>query len=154
MDSAVESGVDFFSGVPCSYLANVFSEITSRELRYWPATREDSSCAIATGAFLAGARPLVAMQNSGFGNSINALCSLVIPYRIPLILLVSWRGEPELDSPEHDVMGRAFPSLIEALGLRWAAIRDEGPAESVKSAVNLARKENLPFVLIARKGDL
>lgn len=152
-DAALECGIDFFTGVPCSYLLSVFSEIEQRKLRYWPATREDGACGIAAGAYLAGGHPLVLMQNSGFGNSINALCSLILTYKIPIILIVSWRGEPDVDAVEHDEMGLAFPHLLEALRLSHVPIRDFGPTRAIREAWRLSQASSSPIIISTRKGD-
>lgn len=153
VQTAIDNGIDFFTGVPCSYLKAVFEDVAAKQLRYWPAPREDSACSTAVGAYLGGARPLVAMQNSGFGQSINAICSLVIPYRIPLVILVSWRGEPGKDAPEHDIMGDAFPKLLEALRLEWVSIRDYGARCAVEHACHAAYQTERPTVIVAQKGD-
>jgi sulfopyruvate decarboxylase TPP-binding subunit len=94
------------------------------------------------------------MQNSGFGHSVNAIASLLIPYRIPAILLVSWRGESNDDSPEHEVMGKAFSELVRSVGLQTVSIKDEGIADAVRSSFILSQRERAPCVILARKNEL
>ena len=87
-----EKGFNFFTGVPCSILKDVINYLSEDpDVPYIPATREDEAIGIATGAYLAGKKPVVLMQNSGLGNSIGTLASLVLLYEIPLLLLISWR---------------------------------------------------------------
>ena len=76
VDAAVGAGFDFFTGVPCSLVGPVISAL--EPLGYVAETREDAALGLAAGAALAGRRPMVLMQNSGFGVSINALGSLQI----------------------------------------------------------------------------
>src|SRR5207245_122100 len=68
---------------------------------YVPAVREDSAVGIAAGAYLAGKKPVVLMQNSGLGVCLNAILSLNAIYAIPALLVVSWRGEGGKDAPER-----------------------------------------------------
>ena len=63
---------------------------------------EGEAVAVAAGAWLAGRRTVVMCQNSGLGNTVNPLTSLNHPFRIPTLLIVTWRGQPGLkDEPQH-----------------------------------------------------
>ena len=89
-----EEGVGFFAGVPCSLLKGLVSILEAdKDAHYVSATREDSAIGMAVGAWLGGKLPMVLMQNSGLGVSINALASLSVMYEIPTLLVISWRGE-------------------------------------------------------------
>ena len=113
-----EKGFDFFTGVPCSILKGVINYLSEDpDVPYIPATREDEALGIATGAYLTGKKPIVLMQNSGLGNSIGTLASLVLLYEIPLLLLISWRGYQGKDAPEHLIMGKATVKLLEDIGV-------------------------------------
>ena len=72
---------------------------------------------IAAGAWLGSRRPVVLMQNSGLGTSLNALASLSLMYGFPALLLVTWRGFGGKDAPEHILMGEISPRLLELLGI-------------------------------------
>jgi phosphonopyruvate decarboxylase len=103
-------GYDFFTGVPCSLIESLIAALeTHPRLPYVPAVREDVAVGIAAGAWLAGGRPMVLMQNSGLGTSMNALVSLSLLYRLPALLLVTWRGYAGKDAPEHLLMGEISP---------------------------------------------
>ena len=82
VDCLQAAGFDFFVGVPCSLVGPVISELEQRGL-YLPETREDAALGVAAGAYLGGRLPVVVMQNSGLGVSLNALGSLHLLYRIP-----------------------------------------------------------------------
>ena len=107
-------GFDFFTGVPDTILGGIIATLTEEGL-YTPAVREDEAVALAAGAYLAGKIPVVVMQNSGLGNAINVLASLNLIYRIPCLLLVSWRGFQGKDAPEHLVIGETMPQLLDTL---------------------------------------
>src|SRR5436309_4303998 len=91
VDRLLAAGFDFFVGVPCSLVKTFLAELERRRL-YLGETREDAALGVAAGAWLAGRMPVVVMQNSGFGVSLNALGSLHLLYEIPCLLLVTWRG--------------------------------------------------------------
>ena len=109
-------GYDFFTGVPCSMIESLIATLEGHpRLPYVPAVREDVAVGLAAGAWLAGRRPMVLMQNSGLGTSMNALVSLSLMYRLPALLLVTWRGHGGKDAPEHLLMGEISPGLLEMM---------------------------------------
>ena len=109
-------GYDFFTGVPCSLIEGLIASLeTHPRLPYVPAVREDVAVGIAAGAWLAGRTPMVLMQNSGLGTSMNALVSLSLLYRLPALLLVTWRGHAGRDAPEHLLMGEISPGLLDMM---------------------------------------
>ena len=73
--------------------------------------------ASAAGAYLAGKKTVVLMQNSGLGVSYNALASLNEIYEIPTLIVVSWRGEGGKDAPEHIRMGKVIMNILEELDI-------------------------------------
>ena len=94
-------------------------------------TREDAALGVAAGAYLGGRLPMVLMQNSGLGVSVNALGSLHILYEMPVLLLVTWRGYEGKDAPEHLVMGEVLP-------------RPARPASASRIACPTARRLDAP----------
>lgn len=147
-------GFDFFTGVPCSLLKSAFAALELKaERSYWIATREDEAVGLAAGAFLAGRRPVVLMQNSGLGNAINAIGSLSQIYQLPFLLVISWRGHEGRDAPEHLVMGRAMTAIFEALDLPYQTL-DAARLPAQLDQAELEFQSGLPSALIVRKGDL
>jgi len=126
VDLLLDAGFDFFVGVPCSLVRTVLAELEQREL-YLGETREDAALGVAAGAYLGGRMPVVVMQNSGLGVSLNALASLHLLYGIPCLLLVTWRGFEGKDAPEHVVMGEVLPGLLDLLGIPWRAPAASAP---------------------------
>ena len=114
VDQLLAAGFDFFTGVPCSLVATVLAELEHRRLHFGE-TREDAALGVAAGAYLGGRTPVVIMQNSGLGTSLNALISLNVIYRQPCLLIVSWRGQGGKDAPEHLVMGEVMPRFLDTM---------------------------------------
>ena len=94
MDALVENGVDFVTTVPCKQLAGVIEKIDQAPNMYHiPANREDEGMGLCAGAHMGGKRPAIIMQNTAIGVTINALATLIQFYRMPLPMLISYRGE-------------------------------------------------------------
>jgi phosphonopyruvate decarboxylase len=96
------------------------------------------------------------MQNSGLGNAINPLLSLIDPevYRIPLILLIGWRGEPAFhDEPQHVKQGKVTLALLEAAGIPHAVLSDdpEEVSRQLDACFDYAAKNGAPYALVVRK---
>ena len=145
-----QAGFDFFTGVPCSLVASL---IRAMEPKGWIAeTREDAALGVAAGAALAGRRPVVVMQNSGFGVSLNALGSLQAIYEIPCLLIVTWRGKDGQDAPEHLVMGRAMPALLEAMRIPSRVLTPASLPDDVTWARTTVDREPGPVALVVPPG--
>lgn len=117
-----DNGFDFFAGVPDSLLSGfcgcakeVFGE------RFIISANEGNAVGLAVGHYLAeGKAAVVFMQNSGIGNAVNPLLSLADKdvYRIPMLLIVGWRGEPGVkDEPQHIAQGRLTRELFDVMGI-------------------------------------
>jgi phosphonopyruvate decarboxylase len=115
--NALERGFDFYTGVPCSFLTPLINGVIGGTgLRYVGAASEGEAVAIAAGAWLAGRRTVVMCQNSGLGNAVNPLTSLNAPFRIPTLLVTTWRGRPGIkDEPQHALMGEITHGLLDLI---------------------------------------
>lgn len=112
----IAGGFGPFFGTPCGILAPLHSAL-EEQADLLTVTREDNAVAIAAGTALAGRFPVVLMQNSGLGQSVNVIASLITPYLIPLLLVVSLRGIHPDPTPENAVMGRLTEPLLSGLGI-------------------------------------
>ncbi len=153
------AGFQLFTGVPCSYLTPLIDTvIDSRDIRYVGAANEGQAVAIAVGARLGGVPPVVLFQNSGLGNAVNPLTSLTHPFRQPVLVITTWRGEPggEHDEPQHEVMGEITPRLLELMGIPWELF----PGDPAALAAALARattymaEKGLPYAFVVQKGAI
>lgn len=147
--------VTLVSGVPCSYLTPLLNQaITDPEVRYLTATQEGEAAAIAAGAWLGGGLGCAFSQNSGLGNMVNPLTSLLHPASIPALLLVTWRGEPgRKDEPQHELMGRITTSLLDLMQIPWDVMpSDPALVPSVmESAFRRMGAESSPYAIVIEK---
>jgi len=152
VDALEAAGFDFFTGVPCSLVAPVILELERRG-RWFVDTREDAALGVAAGAYMGGKLPVVVMQNSGLGVSLNALGSLQILYDMPCLLVVTWRGFEGKDAPEHLVMGDVMPRLLDLFGIRWRAPEDARESEEDAAwAASVARESRRPVAIVVKPG--
>ena len=94
MDALVENEVDFVTTVPCKQLAGVISAIDDHpDILHIPSNKEDEGMGLCAGAHMGGKRPAIIMQNTAIGVTINTLATLIQYYRMPLPMLISYRGE-------------------------------------------------------------
>ena len=148
-------GYDFFAGVPCSLISGLIATLeTHPRLPYVPAVREDVAVGLAAGASLAGRRPMVLMQNSGLGTSLNALVSLSLMYRLPALLLVTWRGHGGKDAPEHLVMGEISPGLLELIRIPHRVLSAETLADDIAWGRRESDRLSQPVALLLPPGIL
>lgn len=155
LNAAKARGFDFYTGVPCSFLTPLINRVISdRATGYVGAASEGEAVAIAAGAWLAGRGPVVMCQNSGLGNTINPLTSLNWPFRIPSLLIVTWRGQPGLkDEPQHELMGRITGALLDTAEVRHRAFptADQDIAPALDGAAAVMAESSLPFAFIMEK---
>jgi phosphonopyruvate decarboxylase len=160
-----DNGIRFFSGVPDSLLKDICGFISERFTGdHIIAANEGNAVGIAAGYHLAtGEIPLVYLQNSGLGNTINPITSLMSEdvYQIPMLLLIGWRGEPGVpDEPQHANQGKITKALLEVLNIPTLEIRDElwsrnaDDAElrnSIGGLITTAREKSCPVALLVSK---
>lgn len=156
IEQGKQLGLDLYTGVPCSFLKPFINYVIDNEdVRYVPLTNEGEAIAYACGAYLAGKRPVVMFQNSGLGNAVNPLVSLAYPFRIPLLIICTWRAQPGIsDEPQHELMGPITPKMLSLM-----EVVNEVMPEDPKSirlmldrAVLKSQQNSLPYALIMPKG--
>jgi phosphonopyruvate decarboxylase len=151
------AGFGLFSGVPCSYLTPLINAvIDDPDTQYIGAANEGEAVAIATGAQIGGVRGVAMFQNSGLGNAVSPLTSLNAVFRLPVLVITTWRGEPggPADEPQHALMGPITPNLLELMQIPWEFFpeRDEDIAAAVDRAVAHMDHTGTPYALVMRKG--
>lgn len=147
--------VTFFAGVPCSLLEGVIKAgLADPAVTYIPAVREDVALGIASAAHLTGHRGGILMQNSGLGNVVNPLTSFNLIYRIPVLMVVSWRGYGGKDAPEHLIMGEKTPNLLHTLGIPHAVLEVDTLAENLQWAISTMEQQLIPVAVILRQGTV
>lgn len=90
----VNNDIEFVTTVPCKQLAGVIEKIeTSNNIYHIPSNKEDEGIGLCAGAYMGGKRPAIIMQNTAIGVTVNTLVTLTQYYRMPLPMLISYRGE-------------------------------------------------------------
>ena len=150
-------GYMFFAGVPDSTFGAAYrTMMEDPEIRYIPAIREDVALGVASAAYFSRRRAGVVMQNSGIGNIVNPLTSFSLIYKVPVLLVVGWRGYggPPNDAPEHWVMGANSIEMFELLGIPCEVLESddlEGPLDRLLSEIHDLQ---IPGALMVRAGVL
>ncbi len=123
--------------VPDNPLSFVLDDLGRRHaaIRLILATREEEAFGIAAGLYLGGRRPSVMLQSSGLGNSINALTTLVIPYQIPMLIVVSMRGDDGEWNAAQTPMGRSVRPILDAIGVPHVTVSPEAGGETAVADV-------------------
>ena len=158
-------GADFYTGVPdsqlkalCDYLLERFGLDPKHHLI---AANEGNAVGLAAGYHLATGRvPVVYMQNSGEGNAINPIASLLSDevYGIPCIFVKGWRGEPGVhDEPQHIYQGKITCSLLELMDIDYLILGKDTTEEELKDGISSFRErinEGRSVAIVVRKGAL
>jgi sulfopyruvate decarboxylase subunit alpha len=137
--------------VPDNPLSHVLSELAERyaDVRLVLATREEEAFGIAAGLYLGGRRPTVMLQSSGLGNSLNAITSLLLPYQIPMLVVVSMRGDAGEWNAAQVPMGRAVRAILDAIGMSHATIGSaDAAADVVYRVASTAFATRMPGVCL------
>lgn len=121
-----------FVSTPCPLLVPLHAAL-HEQVGVLTVAREDNAVGIAAGTSLAGRTPAVLMQNSGLGQSVNAIAALVVPYRIPMLLVVGLCEAKDDSVQENKIMGRLTEPLLDGLGVEAVAL---DPAEPLSDQVD------------------
>lgn len=143
----------YYAGVPDSLLKSFCSYLSNYD-NYYITANEGAAVALCAGHYLSTNRkPVLFMQNSGIGNAINPLVSLINNkvYDLPLLLIIGWRGEPGVkDEPQHVRQGEITPDLLNTLGIPFSIINNETDLNDNKELSDLLRKK--VSAILVRKG--
>jgi phosphonopyruvate decarboxylase len=159
LDRSRAAGFRLWTGVPCSYLTPFIDGVIGDAATwYLPAANEGDAVAIGAGARLGGVPAVVMMQNSGLGNAVNPLTSLCDTLRVPVLLIVTLRGDPEgpADEPQHARMGPITTSLLDLMGIAWSWFprEDAGIDAALRRAITHMTSTGLPYALVMKKGSV
>ncbi|MDD1693394.1 MAG: sulfopyruvate decarboxylase subunit beta [Methanoregula sp.] len=144
-------GINLVSSIPCDKARGLFFRLPE-EFRHIGLTREEDGVGISAGAYLAGARPLVALQSSGLGNMLNAILSLSTTFRLPLPILASWRGGESETIPAQVPFNRPLPAILSAAGIPHTILSDRSPSGRIGSAIQAAFRDHSPHVILVPPG--
>jgi phosphonopyruvate decarboxylase len=158
VEAARLRGFAFYAGVPCSFLTPFINYVIQNPaLRYLSCANEGDAVAVVAGVAAAGGRGVAMMQNSGLGNAVSPLTSLTWTFRLPQLLIVTWRGQPGVpDEPQHQLMGPITPRMLEAMEIPWELFPQD--AAAIEGALDRALAHmdatGRPYALLMQKGTV
>ena len=164
VEAARERGFDWYAGVPCSYLTPFINYVLQDEtLNYVSAANEGDAVALIAGVALGASgvhnarRGISMMQNSGLGNAVSPLTSLTWTFKLPQLLIVTWRGQPGVaDEPQHALMGPVTPAMLDTMEIPWELFPTA--ADAIGPALDRATAHmdstGRPYALVMQKGSV
>jgi phosphonopyruvate decarboxylase len=164
VEAARARGFRWYAGVPCSFLTPFINYVLQdSSLEYVSMGNEGDAVALIAGVALAGdeglphRRGITMMQNSGLGNAVSPLTSLTWTFRLPQLLIVTWRGQPGVsDEPQHALMGPITPAILETMQIPWELFPTD--ADAVNGALDRAcahmDSTGRPYALLMQKGSV
>lgn len=145
-------GIDLVLSVPCILLKDILDLINERkELLHIPVTREEEGVGIAAGAYIGGKKPAILMQNSGLGNSINAIKSLLELYNIPIIFIMSHRGGKGEKILAQIPMGKITDKLLNVIGIKTWSIKSNKEITKLKEAIIYSQEHKCSVGILLQK---
>ncbi len=144
-----KAGIDFAASVPCVNLQQLLALVKGdAKIIHIPVTREEEGVGLCAGAWMGGRRPVLLMQNSGLGNSINALASLDLLYEIPLLMIISHRGCEGEPMVGQMPMGRLTARLLNTMEIAFFSPTPSEAEETVECAWSVAAKNRRPVAVL------
>src|ERR1700677_1339137 len=164
VEAARERGFHWYAGVPCSYLTPFINYVLQDEsLHYLSMANESDAVALIGGVALAAdarvphRRGVAMMQNSGLGNAVSPLTSLTWTFRLPQLLIVTWRGQPGVaDEPQHALMGPITPQMLDTMEIPWELFPTEAGqlVPVLERALAHMSATGRPYALLMQKGSV
>ncbi|MEA2070181.1 MAG: sulfopyruvate decarboxylase subunit alpha [Asgard group archaeon] len=139
-----DNDIHYVLTLPCAKIKQLLDK-ASRSFYHIPLSREEEGVGIATGLFLGGKRSAMLIQSGGIGNSLNALLSLAQVYRIPIPIIISWRGIFEEKIEAQIPMGKYLPELFSACELPFVEIHTKEDLPKIEKAIKDCFSLNLPY---------
>ena len=144
-----EGGSDFFLSVPCKLLANMITILEAdKEVYYSAIPREEEGMGICAGAYLGNKLPCIMMQNTGIGNSVNSIVSLLQLYQMPVVFLISYRGTPGEPVGAQGGMASVTKEILDTLRIPMLHCSDEKDLEKISTFTNHAKVIEGPVAIL------
>ena len=145
-----DAGIDFIVSVPCANLKELIPMVDDApDIIHLPVTREEEGVGVCAGAYMGGKKPAMLMQNSGLGNSINALASLNQLYGIPLLMIMSHRGVEGEPIVAQVPMGELTSKLLDTMDVPYfMPQKGADPSELIVKAWAEASEKKTPVAVL------
>jgi len=146
-----KAGVDFVATLPDEKMLELIRAVErDRELRHVPLCREEEGIGICAGAYLAGRKTAIIMQNAGFLNSCNALTTTSLQFQIPILMLIYYAGD--IGDRGFTTLGSVTEPVLQAMGFRSFVLRrEEEIDETLRGAQILADDSKRPVAVLLTK---
>lgn len=153
INQLVNENITFTVGIPCKLFNNLINILNhDTRIKYVQVTREEEGIGICVGSYLTGNLGLIIMQNSGLGNSVNALASLCNFYHIPVVMFISYRGLEGEKVNAHLGMGTITTQVLDSLNIKYILTRPDTVKEDIAHVVSYARKNQESTALLFLPG--
>ena len=144
-----KSGVNFYLSVPCKLLANMIKILErDKEVYYSSVPREEEGVGICAGAYLGNKFPCIMMQNTGIGNSVNAIVSLLQLYNFPVVFLISYRGTPGEKVAAQRGMANITKNLLDMLNIPTLHCSSEKDLEKIPVYTDHSKVMEIPIAIL------
>ena len=144
-----KGGVNFYLSVPCKLLANMIKILENdNEVYYSAVPREEEGMGICAGANLGNKFPCIMMQNTGIGNSVNAIVSLLQLYQLPVVFLISYRGSPGEQIGTQVGMGKITEDILNKLQIPLLHCSSEKDLDKIIIYTNHAKIMESPVAIL------
>lgn len=151
IENLTSLNLSLFLMVPCSIFKPLASFMLNSEVKIIFPPNEAHAMGFAVGSYSVTSTPAVIfIQNSGLNNIANCQTSLNLLYKIPVLFVVSWRGEKK-DAPEHKIMGENLKQFLDTLQIPFTVLSENWRKE-IKEMVNLSKKKKMPTALVVKEG--
>ena len=144
-----EGGADFFLSVPCKLLANMITILENdKDIYYSAIPREEEGMGICAGAYLGNKLPCIMMQNTGIGNSVNSIVSLLQLYQMPVVFLISYRGTPGKPVGAQGGMASVTEDILNTLRIPMLHCNTEDDLDKISTFTNHAKVIESPVAIL------
>ena len=144
-----KGGADFFLSVPCKLLANMITILEAdNDIYYSAIPREEEGMGICAGAYLGNKLPCIMMQNTGLGNSVNSIVSLLQLYQMPVVFLISYRGTPGEPVGAQGGMAKITEEILQTLRIPMLHCSSENDLEKISTFTEHAKVIENPVAIL------
>ena len=149
-----KAGIDFVASLPDEKMLEVIRAVeTDPDLKHVPLCREEEGIGICAGAYLAGKKTAIIMQNAGFLNSCNALTTTALQFGMPILLLIYYAGD--IGDNAFHMVGLVTEPVLQGLGIKYVVMRDAMKVkQDIAGAVTLANSSKRPVALLLTRAVL
>jgi len=149
-----KAGIDFVATLPDEKMVEVIRTVEGDpKLNHITLCREEEGIGICAGAYLAGKKTALIMQNAGFLNSCNALTTTCLQFQIPTLLLIYYAGD--MGDRGFTTLGSVTEPTLQALGIRYTVLRKADEIDETFSGTQiLAEDSKKPVAVLLTKSVL